>query len=366
MKQLTFLFAFLCLYATAWAQKDAVVDKEFIDHKPQYRPWQNSYILDKIEYNKTRTILYFRFVCEADPMAAAFGGGTEAVFYPPGHNLAWYLKGKNVRKDFNMVEIRNVRRNGKMEKKVVDAEFRSPAFMDINTVFTCEVHFERLPNDLQFADLVEGRGKENDERHFNCFNVKLKTWDSKELGDEKDSDENIKRFNDRYGVKEPKKEKPKKEDPKKEDPKKEDPKKEDPKKEDPKKEDPKKVPPTVREKKDIRCGELMVADELKFQDNSTEFLGTANIQRTLIALLEYLHDHPAATLTVYGHTDIFGDKVKNLELSRKRALKIQRWFAEKGIPQRRVAAEWFGTTKPLFPEGNPQNRRVEILINCNK
>ena len=352
MKQLTFLLVLcFCWLNTSLAQKEAVVDKEFIDHKPQYRPWQSSYIVDKIEYTKTKTIMYFRFVCEANPVEAAFGGGTEAVFYPPNHALAWYLKGKNVRKDFNMLEIRNVRRNGKMEKKVVDAEFRSKAFMDINTVFTCEVHFERLPNDLQFADLVEGRGKENDERHFNCFNVKLKTWDSKELGDEKDSDETVKRFNDRYGVKEPKKEKPKKDKPKKEEP---------------KKEEPKKSPPTVREKKDIRCGELMVADELKFQDNSTEFLGTANIQRTLIALLEYLHDHPNATITVYGHTDIFGDAAKNLELSRKRALKIQRWFAEKGMPQRRVSAEWFGTTKPIFPEGNPENRRVEILINCNK
>lgn len=374
MKSLAWLWLSCCLVismaASTWAQSD------FTDHKPQYRKWQDSYILDKIEYTKDRIIFYFRFVHEYDPFS---GFTTEAVFYPPGGDHPWYLRGKNVRKDFELKEIRNVRRNGELLASKVRSELRSPALAGKNTVFTCEVHFERTPNDVEYVDFIEGRGKENATNHFNCFNVKLKTFKDKDLGTDKDSDETIKKFNDKYGVKE-KPHKNEKRDSLKTDPKPTDlTKKDDTVKKDtaktiakvdtPKKSPtptptPNKVPNKMTEKSHIKCNERLIAENLKFQDNSTEFLGMANAQRTLVDLLEFLHDNPSATLNIEGHTDIHGDKDKNLELSKQRAIKIQRWFISNGLPARRVNAEWFGSTKPLKPEGDAINRRVEILVKC--
>ena len=77
------------------------------------------------------------------------------------------------------------------------------------TVFSCEVHFERLPNDVKTADFIEGRGHEFDQNHFNCFNVKLKTWNDESLGKIADSEENVRKFERKFGVNTNKKPKPK-------------------------------------------------------------------------------------------------------------------------------------------------------------
>lgn len=352
---IAFLLAFLAPAATA--QK-----VEFTDHKPQYKKWQDSYILDKIEYTKDRTIFYFRFVHIYDPYS---GITTEAIFYPPGGDYPWYLKAKGKNADFELLEIRNVRRNGELIASKVRSELRSPALDKQNTVFTCEVHFPRLPNDIEFADFIEGRGKENATNHFNCFNVKLKTEKSKDLGDKKDSDKTAEDFNKKFGVKPEPKPDPKP-DPKPE-PKDTTTKKEptpivieEPK---PDRENPFPMP-RLREKSDIRCNELMVLDQAKFADNSPEFMGMANVQRQFTILLEFLTKHPEVTMTVIGHTDIFGDKDRNMRLSKERAQKVQQWFTSKGIAPRRIKVEWYGGTKPLKQGGDAINRRVEFKLEC--
>jgi outer membrane protein OmpA-like peptidoglycan-associated protein len=345
------------------AQKDNKprTDKQFTDHRPQYRKWQDSYILDKIEYTKDRTIFYFRFVNQYDPL---FGGTTDAIFYPPGGEHPWYLRGKNVRKDFELIEIKNVKRNGKLEAARVRSELKLNALPRQNTVFTCEVHFERLPNDLEYVDFIEGRGKENATNHFNCFNVKLKTWDSPELGDKKDSEEAAEKFNKKFGVKTDPKPDPKVEP-------------------EPKKDTTKPKPVVVdspktkevivvkegkklKAKGDIVCNEAMIAENLKFQDNSTEFLGMAAANATLVHMLEFMHDNPEATIVVSGHTDIHGDAEKNMELSHLRAVKIERWFIGNGLLGKRITSEAYGGTRPIKAEGSPINRRVEIFIKCDK
>jgi outer membrane protein OmpA-like peptidoglycan-associated protein len=350
------LLAFFVLQPAAQAQK-----VEYTDHKPQYRKWQDSYIIDKIEYTKDRTIFYFRFVHEYDPFS---GITTEAVFYPTDGEYPWYLKGITKKQNFELIEIRDVRRNGQLLASKVRSELRSPALEKQNTVFTCQVHFPRLPNDIEFVDFIEGRGKESATNHFNCFNVKLKTEKSKELGDKKDSDKNAKEFNEKYKVKPDPKPEPEPIVVKKDTTKTEEPKKivlEEPK---PDKENKYGIP-RLREKNDIRCNENMVMDRLKFADNSPELMNMAEAQRQMLILHEFLTDHPQVTMTVIGHTDIFGNAKKNMELSRERARKVQQWFSGKGIAPRRIKVEWHGIEKPLKPEGGDVNRRVEFILHCN-
>ncbi len=361
-----------------------VAQKTHTDHLPSYRKWQDDYTLDKIEYTKSGTIFYFRFVCKS-------GKYTNAIFYPPGGEHPWYLKGRNVRKNFRLKAIKNVRRNGKLMKSTVRSVYSIPALEGKGyTVFSCEVHFERLPNDLTQVDLIEGKGQEYNKNHFNCFNIKLKTSKDKSLGKEKDSNKKLTEFEKKYNVnsrtarkKKPKKRKPKpKKTPKKPKPKPEpepQPIIEEIKKPEPVPEPepkPEIIPvpedinpysiPQLHEIGDITCGEKIVLDKLKFHDNSTKFKGMVEGNRTLHIIFLYMKEHPLAQLTLYGHSDVFGDKERNLDLSKARAVKVQRWLSMYGINPKRIDYKWFGGTQPVKPEGDAINRRIEIKLDCKK
>lgn len=364
------LSLFFCLSPTAEAQ-----DKDYTDHKPVYRKWQDSYILDKIEYTKSSTIFYFRFVCRS-------GQGISAIFYPPGGDYPWYLRGKSG-KNYNLKAIKNIRRNSEMLAQNLHSKKEYPSLDGFGyTIFSCEVHFDRLPNDEKVADLIEGYGQEGNQNHFNCFDVTLKTWNDKELGQIKDSEENVRKFENKFGVTNTNVKPEPKVEPKVEpkfEPKKEDPiaKVDPPKKEEPKVE-PKKTPPTpkldpenpypiprLRDKADIACGKKMVLDAIQFQDNTTDFKGMVQCQQAMQIVHEYLRDHPNATATIIGHSDIFGPADRNLELSKQRALKVQRYISMLGTSAFRINIEYHGPKQPIKKEGSPLNRRVELLIKCN-
>ncbi|BDS09944.1 OmpA family protein [Aureispira anguillae] len=375
----TIPFYIFLLFILSFIITPSVAQKTYTDHKPSYRKWQDDYILDKIDYTRDRTIFYFRFVCKS-------GKFTNAIFYPPGGEHPWYLKGRNVKKNFDIKEIRNVRRNGKlMKSKVRNAAYSISALEGVGyTVFSCEVHFERLPNDLTSADLIEGKGQEFNKNHFNCFNVKLKTWDDSDLGNKKDSEKKVSEFEKKYGVNsKPKNVKPTpapKPKPKPDPKPKPEPEPEptpEPEPEPTPEPEPEPAPEPKPEEEyphsvsrlnssqDIVCGEMLVLDKIKFHDNSVKFKGMVAANRTLFILFNYMKEHPESTLTLYGHTDVFGDKEANMELSRQRVIKIQRWLTMYGIKIHRINYEWFGPDQPLKPEGSPINRRVEIMVNCN-
>ncbi len=365
-----FSFVFIWIFFAFSTEVALSQSKNHVDHKPSYRKWQDDYIVDKIEYTKDRTIFYFRFVCKS-------GKYTSAIFYPPGGKHPWYLKGRNVRKNFYLKEIRNVRRNGKlMKSRVRSSAYSINAVDGIGyTVFSCEVHFDRIPNNVKVVDLIEGPGQEYNKNHFNCFRVTLKQRDDNDLGSEKDSNKKVSDFQKKYGVKLKPKPKPK---PKPE-PKPEPEPEPEPDTIAEQKVEEKSLPKIIEEikpveqaystsrlssQKDINCGEMLVLDKIKFHDNSTKFKGMVAANRTLFILFNYMKEHPKSSLILYGHTDIFGPEQFNMELSKARVVKIQRWLSMYGIKQHRINYEWFGPKQPLDPKGNPINRRVEIKVNC--
>lgn len=304
----------------------------YTDHKPQYRKWLDSYLLDKIEYSPDRTIFYFRFVCNNEK-----SGG--ATFYPPGGESPWYLRGRDVKKEFDITAVKNVRRDGVLIKEDVSTEafHADPSSKVGYSIFSCEVHFPRLDDDIQEADLIEGRGQEFNRFHFNCFNVKLKTWNDENLGDEKDSEAIVENFEQKYTDSSP----------------------------NPTETAITKPYKNLTSAKDLTCNQLLVLDNIKFHDNTTKFKGMIAANRTLNIIFDYLRENPEATITLYGHSDIFGNKDRNMELSKQRVLKIQRWLTMYGIKQHRISYEYSGPDKPLVKEGSILNRRVEIKISCN-
>ncbi len=117
---------------------------------------------------------------------------------------------------------------------------------------------------------------------------------------------------------------------------------------------------------DIRCNEVMNLPNIQFHDNTTRFKGIIAARKTMFLIFDYMRDNPQSTLTLYGHSDIFGDPDSNLELTKDRVIKIQRWLSMQGINKDRISYEWFGGTKPINAEGGVENRRVEARLECSE
>lgn len=351
------LFIISCFWAVATlaiAQQNN--ERNYTDYKPEYRKWKDSYILDKIEYQPDATIFYFRFICDN-----LNSGG--AIFYPPGGKYAWFLKGKDVKHNFPLVAVKNIRRDGILIKREVkDAIFDSPP-SDITgyTIFSCEVHFGPLDNEVKVADLIEGPGQEYNRLHFNCFDIKLKTWDDETLGSEEDSQKAIEEFEKQAG-------KSTQEAPAQEEASLTE-------EQQPPTEEKKVVSVArpesyssgrkyLQEASDLVCNQVLILGGIHFQDNSTNYKGIIAARKNIELLAAYLKENPTATVTLYGHTDVFGDKESNMDLSKARVIKIQRWLSMYGIHPKRISCEWFGSDQPIKPEGDPVNRRVEARLVC--
>ncbi|WP_338792479.1 hypothetical protein [Bernardetia sp. MNP-M8] len=185
------LFTTLCLSNHTFAQnvnpantKKLVLDKPFVDYKPVYKKWQNNYILDKIDYTKDRTIFHFRYVSHYEQ-------GT-ATYYGPGEDLAWFLKNdENPSEVFELIEIKNIAVHDIIKRPILNTKEAVVFETEEGAVFTCEVHFERLPKDVKVVDFIEGIGAEEKTNHFNCLDVEVKTIDNENLGSLDDMIDNI-------------------------------------------------------------------------------------------------------------------------------------------------------------------------------
>ena len=87
------------------------------------------------------------------------------------------------------------------------------------------------------------------------------------------------------------------------------------------------------------------------------------------AVADLLRRHPAWTVTIEGHTDSVGTARYNQDLSRRRAVALERSLVgEHGIAADRLATEGFGPSRPLESnstvEGRARNRRVELVRPC--
>jgi hypothetical protein len=103
---------------------------------------------------------------------------------------------------------------------------------------------------------------------------------------------------------------------------------------------------------------------LYFDSGSTRLAkeSRAALQR----LLESVRHHPAADITIAGHTDTVGGAELNERLSRKRSEAIAEWIRASGAPYREIEMAAYGKSLLAIdtPDNTPEllNRRVEIVI----
>lgn len=83
-------------------------------------------------------------------------------------------------------------------------------------------------------------------------------------------------------------------------------------------------------------------------------------------LVEKLKENRDYNIELIGHTDNEGSDDFNMELSRRRANEIEKYFLDSGIGQARISTKGVGKTRLLYEKGTEdeiaRNRRVEIFF----
>lgn len=89
-----------------------------------------------------------------------------------------------------------------------------------------------------------------------------------------------------------------------------------------------------------------------------------NSESVLKKAIQILHQFPNFTIQLEGHTDYEGSDKLNLDLSKKRALRVKEDLIKSGISPKRIKVKAFGGSKPLIRSHDVHernnNQRVEI------
>lgn len=97
---------------------------------------------------------------------------------------------------------------------------------------------------------------------------------------------------------------------------------------------------------------------------------TADARELLDVVLVYLEaDKTIRKIELDGHTDNVGDRLDNRELSRQRALAVQRYLVERGADEELFTLRFHGARYPLAGNntaaGRATNRRVLLRLNSS-
>lgn len=82
--------------------------------------------------------------------------------------------------------------------------------------------------------------------------------------------------------------------------------------------------------------------------------------------LAILQEYPTLRIEISGHTDTDGSREDNIDLSKRRAESVKKWFVEKGIDENRITTRGAGPDEPIADNktaaGKQKNRRIEFKL----
>ena len=111
-----------------------------------------------------------------------------------------------------------------------------------------------------------------------------------------------------------------------------------------------------------------IAHNVLFNSSSDRFRDSSFA--ALDTLAARMLSHPEWHLTIEGHTDNSGLPGKNMQLSENRANAIRIYLEKKGIPENRITAVGYGSSRPIADNrtvaGRAANRRVEFKLSIEK
>jgi outer membrane protein OmpA-like peptidoglycan-associated protein len=132
-------------------------------------------------------------------------------------------------------------------------------------------------------------------------------------------------------------------------------------------------------RKQLQVKETEKAVTMKLEGDVVFDSGKAEIkskaEQTLDKVGTVIAQFPEGKVLIEGHTDSKGSQKANHELSKRRAQAVKDWLVKKGVAVSSITTSGFGETKPVAPNTNPdgsdnpqgqqQNRRVEITVEKN-
>ena len=293
----------LCLFLLSTASIAQTGPTTFIDYKPSYTKFQDNYILDKVEYAPSEVIFHFRYISKGE-----FG---VINFYGKKGEAPWCLK--SGKKYYPMKKVTDIYCNGKLKSKRIPLDDIISFETIKGEVYTCKIHFDKLPDGIKQADLIEGKGNEFSYNHFNCFKIKLKSFDSEDLGSEETMQQNIDAFNKTNGKTE---------------------------------------------------NAAIILKNVQFNKGSAELLPQSYSE--LNKLGAYLKANPTVRVQICGHTCNTGNPDSNVSLSQNRAQAVQEYLIKNGVQASQLTSKGYGGTMPLVAntseENKQKNRRVEFKV----
>lgn len=379
----TFLFTLLFSVIGLFSVSCTYGLDEFSDYLPKYRKFNANYQIDKIEYRKSSTVIFFRFVVQKTE---------DHAFYGASHPQSWYLRtpprNRSYRQKYHQNELANIAVNNEI---ILNSLSNIPEVhyqFNKGDVVTCELHFDRFDAQIRMLDLIDGEGGDWDKRKFNCFDIMIKTKNNPLLGKSENVQLLVSSFEKTFDYTQPKVDRV----------------------------EPivastsaasnpfaktKKrsssasitgsttvvssrghsringskatepidyMPSALKSSDDLQCNTRIYMPNVVFKENEVRFSGRLRAIQNLKIIVEYLDDYKDARINLYGHTDIYGNKKRNMELSKERAIFVKRELVKMGASSAQINTFYFGGEQPLkkYPYGSDLNRRVEVEPICSK
>lgn len=349
----------------------------FFDYLPKYRKFKSHYQIDKIEYQEKRTIIHFRFVIQETGTTTFYGGN---------HPSSWYLRTpprmRGLEIQFKQLEVANIAINSEVKLGSLVSVPEISYELNRGDVVTCQVHFVRIPQYIRMLDMIEGKNGHLDQDKLNCFDIMIKTKENPLLGKEENMQAVVGRFEQSFNYIKPKINSPivtnvtvsaarptsptssvrpsssirptiDKE-----------------KREVVNINQPQEpinyMPKPLSSLEELKCNTRVYLPNVVFKEGETKFSGRVKAVQNIRLIAEYLKTYPNAKVYLYGHTDIFGNERRNLELSRERAIATKRELVLMGISPDKISVFFFGGKQPLkkYKNGGAENRRVEVEPIC--
>lgn len=97
---------------------------------------------------------------------------------------------------------------------------------------------------------------------------------------------------------------------------------------------------------------------------------TPKAKENITNLTEVLSKYAYTKMFVEGHTDNYGSRKRNLELSEERAVNFANFAKERGMDVKRVTTKGYGPDKPRYSnatlESRKKNRRIDAVITASE
>ncbi|MEJ2688496.1 MAG: OmpA family protein [Deltaproteobacteria bacterium] len=117
--------------------------------------------------------------------------------------------------------------------------------------------------------------------------------------------------------------------------------------------------PKPEPKKPEPTGALV--QEIYFEFNKAEI--KPDMYDDLDAAVQYLQQHPAASVALGGHASEEGTEKYNLDLSERRANAVRAYLEKAGIKADRIIEEAFGEANPKYDNTTEEGRRLNRRVN---